>query len=70
MYKYNDQAAWNDSIDEFQISENMGKNFRTFGDRVEYSGSSDFVRQVISKSSRLDLWIHQAAVKNKVARHV
>ena len=62
-----------DSIDEFQISENMGKVFRTFGDAVagdeklavKYSGSSGFVRQVITKPSRLGLWMYQAAVKLK-----
>ena len=51
-----------DSIDKFQISENMGKVFRTFGDAVagneklfKYSESSSFVRQVMSRPSRLDL---------------
>ena len=61
-----------DSIDEFKIYESVGKVFRTFGDAVaddeklfKYSGSSGFVRQVITKPSRLGSWMHQAAVKLK-----
>ena len=51
-----------DSIDEFQICENMGEIFRTFVDAIagddklfEYSVSGDLVRQVISKLSRVSL---------------
>ena len=61
-----------DSIDEFPISENMGKVFRTFGDIVtgdeklfKYSGSSGFMRHVMNKSSGLGLWLYQVAVKLK-----
>ena len=61
-----------DSIDEFQIYENVGKFFGTYGDAVavdekliKYSCLSVFLRQVISKPSRLGLWLYQAAVKLK-----
>ena len=61
-----------DSNEEFQISENKGRVFRTFGDAVagdeklfKYSGSSGFVRQVITKPNRLGLWMYQTDVKLK-----
>ena len=64
-----------DSIDEFQIVENIGKVFRTFGDAVvgdekqfKYSGSSGFVRRVASKPSRLGLWV--ATVSSNVVHHI
>ena len=54
-----------DSMNDFQISANMRKVFGTFEDTVagdkklfKYFGSSGFVRQVISKPSRLGLWMY------------
>jgi hypothetical protein len=58
-----------DTIDEFQISENLGKLFSTFGDAVSgdeklfhYTGASGYVHLVVSKPGRLGLWMFQLAV--------
>eukprot|EP00957_Ditylum_brightwellii_P095687 7290714-Ditylum_brightwellii.AAC.1 len=57
-----------DTIDEFQIYENLGKLFSTFGDAVSgdenlfhYTGASGYVRLVVSKPGRLGLWMFQLA---------
>ena len=58
-----------DSVDEFQISENLGKLFILLGDAVSgdeklfrYTGASGYVRLVVSKPGRVGLWMFQAAI--------
>jgi hypothetical protein len=59
-----------DTVEEYQILEYMGDVFSFFGYLVSgdeklfgYAGMSGYVRQVITKPSRLGLWMFQAAVR-------
>ena len=59
-----------DSVDEFQLSENWNKAFRTFGDYASgdeklfrYTGYSGFVRLVKSKPAGLGLWHFQLCIR-------
>ena len=61
-----------DTVDEFQLSENMDDMFFKFGDCVSgdeklfrYTGSSGFLRLVKNKPARLGLWMFQAAIRLK-----
>ena len=61
-----------DTVEEYQISDNMAEMFLSFGDSVAgdeklwgYAGATGYSRLVMTKPSRIGLWMFQGAVRLK-----